>query len=289
MLRQVKLRLGSVLLLAVIAGCQSPPEPQAEVVLRPSRIVSLAPHLTELAYAAGAGGQLVATVEHSDFPAAAAALPRIGDAFRVDYESLALHDPDLVLAWGSGTPREVTERLQSLGYRVVELEPGSIDAIATELLAIGELAGTLQSAQLSARHFRDRIADLKSQYATSDPVSVFFQISEQPLYTVSSQHVISQIIELCGGTNVFADLANIAPAVSVEAAVAARPQVILAASQQGDTEWQSFWAGWRQVPAVSAGHLYTIDRDLISRSGPRIIDGARQVCAALADARRDRD
>ncbi|MEJ2139345.1 MAG: ABC transporter substrate-binding protein [Gammaproteobacteria bacterium] len=203
------------------------------------RIVSLAPHLTELAYAAGAGDKLVGTVEYSDFPLEAGRLPRIGDAFRIDYEQVALLEPDLVLAWGSGTPAEIIAKLTALGYRVIELEPGSIESIAAELRQIGTLGS----------------------------------------------HVISEIIEDCGGINVFAAAANIAPAVSKEAIVAAKPDVILAATSPGDDDWADVWRSWQQIPAVRDGHLFGIDRDLISRSGPRIVDGALQVCEALEKSR----
>jgi iron complex transport system substrate-binding protein len=249
------------------------------------RIVSLAPHLTELAYAAGAGDKLVGTVEYSDFPLEAGRLPRIGDAFRIDYEQVALLEPDLVLAWGSGTPAEIIAKLTALGYRVIELEPGSIESIAAELRQIGTLAGTSDIAERSALLLLNRSTALQHRYAGKEPRRVFFQISAEPLYTVSGSHVISEIIEDCGGINVFAAAANIAPAVSKEAIVAAKPDVILAATSPGDDDWADVWRSWQQIPAVRDGHLFGIDRDLISRSGPRIVDGALQVCEALEKSR----
>ncbi len=250
-----------------------------------TRIISLAPHLTELVYAAGAGEKLVGTVEYSDFPPAALRLPRIGDAFRIDYEAVALLEPELILAWGSGTPAGITAKLRSLGYRVVELEPDSINAIAAELRQIGDFAGTRDIADESARLLLSRVQDLRVNYAEKQARRVFFQISAEPLYTVNGNHVISEIIESCGGINIFADASAIAPAVSKEATVAASPDVILAAASPGDDDWIDAWGSWQQIPAVRNGHLYGIDRDLISRSGPRIVDGAMQVCAALEKSR----
>lgn len=269
----------------VVAWLQPPIAGADDAEVAANRIVSLAPDLTELVYAAGAGDKLVGTVAYSDFPPAALKLNRIGDAFRIDYEAVALLRPDLVLAWGSGTPSAIKGKLRSLGYRVVELEPDSVESIADELRQIGELAGTPESADQAARILLARNQELRHQYAGKKPRRVFFQISADPLYTVTGDHVISEIIESCGGINVFADAPGIAPAVSKEATVAARPDVILAATYPGDDAWEAAWQSWQQVPAVSNGYLYGIDRDLISRSGPRIVDAALQVCEALEKSR----
>lgn len=249
------------------------------------RIVSLSPHLTELAFAAGAGERLVGVVDYSDYPAAAAEIPRIGDAFRVDYEAISLLDPDLVLAWRSGTSRETIERLQSLGYRVVELDAGRLEDIIEQLLVIGRLAGTESAAQLAANELQDQIAALRTRNRNKLPVSVLFQISSEPLFTVTGKHVISDIIELCGGRNVFAALSGVAPSVDAEAVVAADPDIIIASGKQGDCAWMDRWRRLAKLKAVQRGQLYTIDRDLISRSGPRIIDGAVEICASLDKAR----
>ena len=126
-------------LVLFLHGCQEAQETDPPAATA-SRIVSLAPHVTELVYAAGAGDRLVGVVEYSDYPAEAQELPLIGDAFRLDYEAVAQLQPDLVLAWQSGTPRETRDRLRSLGYRVVELEPASLEDIVRELRAVGRLA-----------------------------------------------------------------------------------------------------------------------------------------------------
>jgi iron complex transport system substrate-binding protein len=272
-----------VLLGAAWARASAEPLPANVDVAR--RIISLAPHITELVFAAGAGDRLVAVVEYSDYPAEASRLPRIGDAFRVDYEAIALQRPDLVLAWRTGTPREITERLRSLGYRVVELDAGQLDDMTDQLLAIGKLAGTEASAKMTAAELQAAIVKLRADYLDRKQVSVFMQIAAEPLYSVTGAHIISDIIELCGGRNVFAGLSGVAPPVSVEAVVATDPDVIMATVDGGDARWMERWKQLSQMTAVQRGHLYTIDRNLISRSGPRIIDGAIQVCAALDQAR----
>jgi iron complex transport system substrate-binding protein len=274
-----------VLTASLTPGCQEAP-PIVEQPARPAqRIVSLAPHITELVFAAGAGDKLVGVVDYSDFPAQARLLPKIGDSFRVDYEEIALSDPDLILTWESGTPREVSERLQTLGYRVVELEPDSIEDIVAELERVGELAGTAEIAAERASIMRMEIAALRARYAGGEALTVFFQVSAEPLFTVAGAHVINEILELCGGRNIFAGLPGIAPPVSTESVLAAAPDVILATVQDDDETWMQSWTVWHQLPAVAAGNLYSVDRDLITRSGPRIIEGMRQVCEALARAR----
>ena len=273
--------------LLLLASCQEAPSGSKSVAIVGSaeRIISLAPHLTELIYAAGAGDRLVGTVEYSDYPAAALEVPRIGDAFRVDYERVAVLQPDLVLAWGSGNPQEIVGKLQSLGYRVIALEPQSIDSIAAELREIGRLAGTQSVAEQSALELLARRDSLRQAHQNVKTLKVFFQIAAEPLMSVNGQHAISDIINLCGGENVMADAPTLAPVISREAAIAASPDVILAAVSPAEGDWRDAWSSWQHVPAVTAGRLYGIDRDLITRSGPRIIEGAQQVCAALAAAR----
>ena len=279
--------LSLFLCLLSLVACETPPESDADESGTAERIVSLSPHLTELVYAAGAGDSLVGTVEFSDFPPAALSLPRVGDAFRVDYEALARLQPDLVLAWGTGTPLETVAKLQALGYRVVSLEPESIEAIAAELEQIGKLAGSEAVARQSAQALLSRRDALRDKYAGRSELRVFLQIAAEPLISINGEHVISAIIDMCGGLNVFADAVAIAPAVSREAVLAAQPDVILAATSPAESGWEDEWRKWQQLPAVRLNQLYSVNRDLISRSGPRIVDGAEEVCVALDSARRD--
>jgi iron complex transport system substrate-binding protein len=251
-------------------------------VAQPPRLVALAPHITELVYAAGAGEQLVGVVEFSDYPAAALQLPRVGDAYRVDYEALRRLAPDVIVAWESGNPRETLARLRDLGFRVVTLEARTLDDVADHLEVIGALAHTEAAAAAAAAAYRERLRALREQYRDSDRLRVFYQISAAPYFTVNGDHVISRIIELCGGDNVFAGVPALAPPVMLESIIAANPEVILGATG-GD--WQSAWRRWPAVRAVSAEALYAVDPDLLARSGPRLLTGAEQVCTALAAAR----
>ena len=163
--------------------------------------------------------------------------------------------------------------------------PDELDDITEQLLAIGRLAGTDSAAQIAAQELASEITTLRTRNRNKLPVSVFFQISAAPLFSVTGKHVISDIIEVCGGRNVFAALSGVAPPVDMEAVVAADPDVIIAAGKQGDIAWMDRWRRLTELTAVQRGHLYTVDRDFISRSGPRIIAGAVEICAALDKAR----
>lgn len=279
-----------ILLAAVLAACgdSRPAAPDdGAAPAAATRIVTLAPHLTELAYAAGAGGRLVGTVAWSDFPEAARSLPRIGDAFRIDYEALAALDPDLVLGWRRGNPDAMLERLAGLGYRVIALETRRLGDIADQLERIGELAGSGQGGRAAAGEFRARLAALAGRRPGAAPVRVFYQVSARPLMTVSARHVIGQGIELCGGVNVFANLPGLAPVVALEAVLDEAPEAIIGSryDNAGDVDIFAAWRERAHLPATARGALYRIDADYLSRPGTRILEGIEAICASLDDAR----
>jgi len=252
------------------------------------RIITLSPHLTEQVYSAGAGNRLVGVVAYSDFPEAAKALPLVGDAFRLDYEVLVALEPDLVLAWDTGTPVEVIERLQSLDLRVVTVETSSLVSIADNLRLIGELAGSSEQAEAAAEKYLEALAELGAP-ADAAPVRVFYQVASQPLFTVSGNHVISESIELCGGKNIFAELDELSPAVSTEAVVERKPDAIIAGHFTADEviarEALSAWRLWGSMPAVANDHLYLVNANKLHRSSVRIVEGVAELCQRIGAAR----
>jgi len=250
----------------------------------PLRLISLAPNLTEIAYAAGAGSLLVGTVEFSDYPAAAKTVPRVGDAWRVDPEQVLALRPDVVLVWPTGTPETTIARLRSLGLNVVDVPTQSLSDVPRALRQVGRLAGTLPVAEAAALDFETRVARQRARYAQRSSLEVFIQIDDEPIYTVNGRHVISEIVALCGGRNVFADLPQLAPPISTEAVLAADPEVILSTD---DTipDPQQFWQRWPRLRAVRSGNVYKLSSDLVTRAAPRLAHGVEVTCAALERAR----
>jgi len=250
------------------------------------RIVSLAPHTTELLFSAGAGDRLVATVDYSDFPAAAKNLPRIGGYSKFDLEAVLARRPDLIVGWKSGNSAAALEKLQRLGIPVFLSEPQHLDAIADEIDALAVLAGTTPLASPVTKAWRKRLDDLRRRYRNASAVSVFYEVWNQPLMTVNGRHLISEAITLCGGRNVFAQLPSLAPQVSVEAVLAADPQVIIASGMgEEHPEWLDDWRRWPGLHAVKGNHLYFIPPDLLQRNTLRLLDGTERMCEAIERAR----
>ena len=248
------------------------------------RIVSLAPSLTEIAYAAGAGAALVGTVEYSDYPTEARDLPRVGDGWSVDIERVLALRPDVVLAWSSGTPQTTIERLEAVGLRVVTVPTFRLADVPAALRLVGRLAGTPAVAEESARRFDDAVDRLRREHAGASVLTVFIQIDDQPLFTVGGRHVLSEVVELCGGRNVFADLAQVAPQVDVEAVLARDPQVILS-TDDTVADPAAMWRRWPQLASVRAATIYPLPSDLVARATPRLAQGVAATCRALDDAR----
>ena len=248
------------------------------------RIVTLAPSLTELTFAAGAGDRLTATVEYSDLPEAARKIPRIGDAFRVDMEKLLSLHPDLVLGWEGGTPAALLQRVAELGLRVEVIATYRLVDISAAVRKIGVLAGTSGVAEAKARQIESEIGSLVETYSARSPIAVFIEVDDQPLYTVNHRQIISQVVELCGGRNIFGDLPQLAPAIGMEAVIARNPEVILSTDDTVE-DAEGDWSRWPDVMAVRAGNIFTMSANDIAQPTTRIIAGARAVCAVLDRAR----
>ena len=250
------------------------------------RIVSLAPHITELLFAAGAGSKVVGVVAHSNYPPAATTLPQVGTHTQVDLEAVAALKPDLVIAWKTGNRDAQLDRLTALGIPVYVNEPRSLEAVAQSLEHFGRLAGSEPAANAAATAFRQRQAALAARYRERPPVRLFYQIWNQPLMTINDEQVISDAIRLCGGVNVFGGLTQLAPSISTEAVLAADPEAIVASGMADSRpEWLDQWKRWPSLKATAAGNLFFIPPDLIQRHTPRLLDGAERLCAQLEQVR----
>lgn len=250
------------------------------------RVISLGPHLTELAYEAGGGAAMIGTIRFSDFPAAAKSLPIVGDAHAIDFERIVQLKPDLVLVWGSGLNERHKARLRSLGLTVFESEIRRAQGIPDTLRRLGTLLGHADAAEAAARRFETQWQALAERHRGKAPVRVFWQLWHEPLMTINREHLISEAIRACGGANVFADLPLLTPSVSWEAAIAADPQLIAGSGRNEDAERD--FAAWRRFTSVSAvkqQRFASIDGDLIGRMGPRFVEGAAGLCEAIERAR----
>ncbi|HSW52322.1 MAG TPA: cobalamin-binding protein [Sulfuricaulis sp.] len=253
------------------------------------RIVSLAPHVTELLYAAGAGSRMVGAVEYSDYPEDARRIPRVGSGFGFDMEAIIAMQPDLVIAWQSGNPSWQVARLSGLGLAVFVTEPRRLDDVAGLLERLGRLAGTEAVAAKTAGEFRRQRTQLQVRYSGRPPVTVFYQLVDAALLTVNGQHLINDVIDLCGGQNVFSGLPALTPRVDVESVLQKNPDALLASGHAPLwPAWRERWRAWPAFSAAARGNLFFIPPDLIHRHSPRILQGAEQVCVALEQAREPR-
>ncbi|MCZ6560353.1 MAG: cobalamin-binding protein [Gammaproteobacteria bacterium] len=257
----------------------SPPQEK-----KPQRIVALSPHITELVFAAGAGDLLVGTVEYSDYPAQALAVARIGDAFRIDLEKLAALHPDLILAWPGGNPQTMIDALRGDGYEVVELSASGLGSVADQLRRIGQITGHAKRADEEADRYLAKVDRLRDGNSQKPLLRVFYQISARPLFTIGRKQIISEVVALCGGINIFADLDNLAPVVSMESVLLRNPQVILS-GETGSGNPLDIWLAFPAVAAVRQENLFLLDASLLARPGLRLADGAAQVCRLLDQAR----
>lgn len=244
------------------------------------RIITLTPHLTELVFAAGAGARLAGVARFSNYPEAARRLPVVSDAGQFDPELLLALKPDLVLAWKNGTPAAVVARLESIGLPVFVAEFTRLEDVARGIEAIATLAGTLPEGIRARDAYNAGLKALRARRHGGAPVRVFYEIWPQPSMTVNDTHIISDVLRLCGGVNIFGGLRPLTPEVSREALFAAGPEVALGGSSAETAA--GFAARWAALPPpLGAIAVHHIAPDLIQRPTPRLLEGARLVCAHL--------
>jgi iron complex transport system substrate-binding protein len=250
------------------------------------RIVTLAPHATELVFAAGAGDRIVGTVSYSDYPAAARDIPRIGSNSQIDIERLIALKPDLLVVWLHGTASRQLEQLRGLGIPLFYSEPQHLADIPDAVMRLGQLAGTEAQARTAAVALRAQLAALEAQYRGRPSVRLFYQVWPHPLYTLNGKHIVSDAIRVCGGVNIFAGLSAIAPTVSVEAVLLENPEAVISGDlNRKNEDGLALWRAYPALLAVQRGNLFALDGDLLSRPGPRMIEGAAALCKSLETAR----
>ena len=250
------------------------------------RIISLAPHVTENLFSAGAGDQVVGVVGYSNYPEAAKEIASIGSFVQLNLEAIIALRPDLVVAWHSGHGDMKLQSLLDLGLTVYVSDPKDLETVAVNIENFGVLSGHGEVAREEAGRFREKLGSLRREYSHLPPVGVFYQVWNNPLQTLNGSHLISDVIRLCGGYNVFADAIAVAPKLDVESVLAANPQAIVASSMgESRPDWLDEWQQWPGLQAVSKGHLYFIPPDYVQRHTVRILLGAEMLCQQLTQVR----
>ena len=251
------------------------------------RVISLAPHVTELLFAAGGGSHVVGVVSYSDFPEEAKKIPQIGSNREVDLERIMALKPDLIVVWRHGSSERQIDMVRKLGVPLYHSEPVKLEDIPESLARLGQLMGTEKVANPAAAELRRQLAGLRSRYASRPTVRTFYQVWDKPLYTLSGKHIVSDALRLCGGENIFAKLSVTAPVVSVEGVLQENPEAIFATAEK-NYGGVNMWKPYGTLLAVRNDNLFTIDGNLLNRSGPRMIPGAAVLCEKLELARQHR-
>jgi len=279
--------LSGIFISATVAEIKVVDDNGSDVVLNAParRIISLAPHTTELLFTAGAEKRLIAVVDYSNYPQAAKKLPNVGSGHLLDIEKIISLEPDLIVGWKSGNQSAQLMKLRNLNLNLYLSEPRSLEDVAENLRDLGLLIGKEKQANKLADDYLTKIEALKHKYKDAKPVRVFYQVWEQPLFTVNSEHIISHVIELCGGVNVFAELKVLSPQIDIESVISRNPEVIVAGAGETREDWLLSWKKWSSIKAVNDNQLYGIDADLIVRHTTRILQGAELMCDALQKAR----
>ncbi|SEQ61148.1 iron complex transport system substrate-binding protein [Amphritea atlantica] len=247
------------------------------------RVIALSPHITENLFAIGAGDYISGVVSHSDYPAEALNIPVIGDSQSFNLEAIIALKPDLVVAWAGGNPHLPLQRLEQMGIPVYYSDPKVFSDIPYNLRALGQLL-QLPEAEHQATLFEERLQTLQQQYSGRTRLRVFYQLWNQPLMTVNQGQMVSQVIRLCGGENLFAGHREAIPRLGVESVLLTDPQVILTGRNLPDG-WEQQWQAWPTLSATRDGQFYRLNEDLLYRPTMRLLDGAQQMCEVLQQAR----
>ncbi len=250
------------------------------------KIVALAPHIVENVFSAGAGDKLVGVVDYSNFPQQALSLPIVGGYEKANHEKIIELDPDLIIAWQSGNSQASINRLLDLGYPIYIDQPDTLRDVAKSIRDIGILTGTHIIAEEVATNYIEELDRVQSHNADKTKISSFYQVWNQPLQTINGKHIISDAIEICGGTNIYAQEFAVAPIINIESVLERNPQVIIASGMSNKRpEWLNDWLAWDSLQAVRHGNLFFVEPDHIQRHTVRLLHGIERICQQLDTAR----
>jgi len=250
----------------------------------PSRIVSLAPNITEILFALGAGDRVVGVTAFSDYPAEAASIPSVGTYITPNLEAIVALEPDLIIATADGDKKEALEILEKLGIPVYVINPTGVSEVIDTVTEIGDLVGENDAAESIAGKMADALDDVEMRVEDLEPVSVLMALDVEPVITVGTETFAHELIERAGGVNAAGSRNLRYPRFSLEAVIASGPEVIVipTMSFESDTERAvSFFTAFSTIPAVMTGRIHVIEADLVTRPGPRIVLGLREMARLL--------
>ena len=260
---------------------------QAETHSEAKRVVSLAPHATELAYSAGLGDNLIAVSERSDYPPEADKLPKVANYQGIKVEKIIALQPDLILAWPAGNPPRELAKLKQFGLEIYYSQTKSLDSIASNIEHLSQYSSNPSVGLSNAKAYREQLEQLRATYQDAEPVQYFYQLSEKPIITVAQGHWPSEVFDFCGGQNIFKDAATSYPQVSIEQVVLKKPEVIF--TSRHAIENGTMWSDWGdEIPAVEKEQIWSLNSDWINRPTTRTLQAIQQVCDYFDKARQNR-
>lgn len=243
-----------------------------------TRIVSLAPHTTELIYALGADPQLIAVSDYSNYPAQAAKLPSVANHNGVDFEAIVRLQPDLIVAWEGGNKPQDLARLASLGFHVYHSSVQSPLDIAQDIRQLGKLLGRDQQAELLATDFTQSLANIVERYSRARRHTAFYYMWTTPLMTIGQQAWATKLLAICGADNIFASSPIPYPEVSKEQVIKQRPDLLIAAMKTSEQEAKQYW---QPLHSLLDARVIVADPDELHRFTPRLVQGLTSLCKTI--------
>jgi vitamin B12 transport system substrate-binding protein len=261
-------------LLAALLACLALPVAAAE------RVISLAPALSEIMLELGAADRLVGMLDGTERPAALASVPSVGRYGQVELETLLSLKPDLILLWPNSIPESMQAQIRQFGIPTYVAEPHRLAELAKQFSEVGERVGHAEQGHALEQRFTEGMAALRQRYRREQPLRVFYQVWDAPLYTVGGQQIISDALRVCGARNVFDELSSPAPQVSIEAVLQRDPQVIFGPNQAQLNGWRA----WPELTAVRQRHLWPVPDNGVERPSFQMLAATQKLCEQLAAA-----
>ena len=276
-----------IFLLFVMVSCTSENSKKEESIIENNsiRVITLSPHLAEMLFNLGALNTLVGVSAYTDFPEELKNLPNIGDAFVLDIEKITILEPDIILAWESGTPRNIVDELVNLGFKVKIIKSKTLEDIASSILLLGDVVGKKNEAKKIANEFKTSIKYLKDTFQKKKKLKVFFQIDEKPIFTIGGSHFISELINICGGINIFSDVKQTAPSISEESVVSRDPEVIFSRDLASNKMKLKIWEKFDNMSAIKLDNLFYLNARELERPTSGLVNAGKEICSKLEQAR----